>query len=359
MPGVSREQIARAKEINIEDYIRSHEPQNIKRIGNTIYLKDHDSLRISNGLWKWESQGIGGKNVVDYLIKVRGFCFVDAVQHLVGYEITPIRSIEPKARPPDKPRPAAEKIPFRLPRRHKNNDRVIAYLHGRGIEEKLIQDCIRKNILYEGVDFHNAVFVGRDEHGKARFAALRGTLGDFKRDEDGSDKRYGFCLPPDSPKADSVAVFESPIDTLSHKMIMPDYSGYRLSLGGTALAALTQFLDTHKEIEEIIVCTDNDTAGNLTAQRIAELPNYRVTRELPPNGAKDWNDSINSNRNEVEILDDVRKDIRFIDSRYNELFRIKDGDSFKFTAYDGEVKTLKCRHIDEAHIQVVGQYSND
>lgn len=79
---VTREQIEKAKSVNIEDYILSHEPHNIKRVDRTLYLKDHYSLRISNGLWKWESRGIGGKNVEDYLIIVRGFEFTDAVQHL-------------------------------------------------------------------------------------------------------------------------------------------------------------------------------------------------------------------------------------------------------------------------------------
>jgi predicted Abi (CAAX) family protease len=76
MSGVSKEQIARAKEVGIEDYILSHEPNNIKKIGNALYLRDHDSLEISNNLWNWHSQGIGGKNVIDYLIKVRGYDFV-------------------------------------------------------------------------------------------------------------------------------------------------------------------------------------------------------------------------------------------------------------------------------------------
>jgi hypothetical protein len=84
MPGVTREQIERAKEIGIEEYILSHEPNNVKRVGNAYYLKDHDSLEISNGLWNWHSHGVGGKNVVDYLIKVRGYDFVSAVRELAG-----------------------------------------------------------------------------------------------------------------------------------------------------------------------------------------------------------------------------------------------------------------------------------
>jgi hypothetical protein len=45
---------------------------------------------------------------------------------------------------------------------------------------------------------------------------MRGTIGDFKRDADGSDKRFGFILPPINGGSDTVAVFESPVDALSH-----------------------------------------------------------------------------------------------------------------------------------------------
>jgi hypothetical protein len=68
-------------------------------------------------------------------------------------------------------------------------------------------------------------------------------------------------------------------------------------------------------------------------------------------------DSIETRR---ENLDDGRKDIRFINSNYKTLFNVKDGDSIKITSgYDGEVKTLKCRHINEMHIQLIGKYRND
>jgi len=40
MPGVSKDQISRAKEVNILDYLRTYEPFNIKKIGNAYYLKD-------------------------------------------------------------------------------------------------------------------------------------------------------------------------------------------------------------------------------------------------------------------------------------------------------------------------------
>jgi len=285
MPGVTREQIDRAKQVDILDYILRHEPNNVKRIGNSHYLKDHDSFRISNGLWKWESQSIGGKNVVDYLIKVRGYDFVDAVRHLAGDDV-PYMPITPKTKPPLKPKPL-----FALPPRNKSNERVITYLQERGIAKPLILDCIERGSIYESAQWHNCVFVGRDDNGKARYASLRGTLGDFKRDADGSDKRFGFTLPPFDPNSDTVAVFESPVDALSHQMIHPDFGGWRLSLGCTALAALTGFLERHENVTHCVVCTDNDDAGNKAAKKIGELDGITATRQLPPAG-KDWNDAV-------------------------------------------------------------------
>jgi hypothetical protein len=278
---------------------------------------------------------------------------------LAGDEIAAYQTIPtPKARPPTE-QIQAEREPFRPPPRNADNNRVIAYLEKRGISKAITQECIDKGVLYESATWHNAVFIGRDDSGKAKFAALRGTMSDFKRDADGSDKRYGFCLPPNDRGCKTVIVFESPIDAISHKVLRPEVDGYRLSLGGTAPAALTRLLEHHPEIENITVCTDNDTAGNSAAKKIAEFPNFRVTRSLPPTG-KDWNEALQSIRNEVILLDDKRKDIRFIDSSYNTLFTVKDGENIKFTnGYDGEVKTLKCRFIDEAHITLIGKSHND
>lgn len=44
--------------------------------------------------------------------------------------------------------------------------------------------------------------------------------------------------------------------------------------------------------------------------------------------------------------------IRFIDSLYNEKFRVKDGDMVRITYADGEQRTPICRYIDETHLEV-------
>lgn len=51
----------------------------------------------------------------------------------------------------------------------------------------------------------------------------------------------------------------------------------------------------------------------------------------------------------------MSKDIRFIDSRYRELFKIPDGGSIRVTLYDGEQVTRKCKYIDEYHVNIGGR----
>ena len=65
MPGVSKEQIAAAKEIDLLSYLQVYEPGSFKKSGPNEYrLIEHDSLKISNGKWCWHSRGIGGRSAL-------------------------------------------------------------------------------------------------------------------------------------------------------------------------------------------------------------------------------------------------------------------------------------------------------
>ena len=46
-------------------------------------IRDHQSLHISNGLWHWQSTGIGGRSALDFLIKVDNYSFLDAAMILL------------------------------------------------------------------------------------------------------------------------------------------------------------------------------------------------------------------------------------------------------------------------------------
>ena len=88
MKGVTPEEIRRAKEMDLLTYLRNFEPQELVHLGGSNYCtRTHDSLKISDGMWMWFSRGFGGRSALDYLIKVKKYSFVEAVNILNGQEI--------------------------------------------------------------------------------------------------------------------------------------------------------------------------------------------------------------------------------------------------------------------------------
>ena len=189
-------------------------------------LREHDSFKINEetSFWHWKSRDAGGRSALDYLVKVEGMKFVDAVLALCEENPCYIP-------PPSQPEQEKE---FALPPASANNRRVFAYLLKRGISRKVIEACVRAGILYESADYHNAVFVGKDEAGTARYAFLRGTYTKgkpFKAEVSGSEKQYCFCLPPKGT-TNRLAVYEAAIETLAHLTLEGTADKWRLSLGG-------------------------------------------------------------------------------------------------------------------------------
>ncbi len=297
---VTREQIEQAKQMDLLSYLHTYEPDELVRINSDIYTtRTHDSLKISNGKWCWWSQGIGGRSALDYLIKVRGMEFVEAVQHVCG--CTRYAPLPPAftVKPP-------KKLPFVLPRPYANNERVLRYLTGRGIDLDILAYCIKTERLYEDEN-HNCVFVGFDGSGQAKYAMLRNSspTSVFLREADNSEKRYAFAL-PFHQDADTVYLFESAIDLLSFATLRKDaWQEYNyLSLSGvyqpkktiveTPLpVALAQHLLEYPYTHHIVLCLDNDEAGRLAAQTIcALLPECYATELLLPDKGKDYNHQL-------------------------------------------------------------------
>ena len=87
---VTPEQIAQAKEWDLLTYLQRYDPHQLVHVGGSTYCtREHDSLKISNGKWNWFSRKIGGKTALDYLIKVQGFSFTEAVEALTGPNFSP------------------------------------------------------------------------------------------------------------------------------------------------------------------------------------------------------------------------------------------------------------------------------
>ena len=97
---VTPEQIAQAKEWDLLTYLQRYDPHQLVHVGGSTYCtREHDSLKISNGKWNWFSRKIGGKTALDYLIKVQGFSFTEAVEALTGPNFSPrLRRLKPGRR---------------------------------------------------------------------------------------------------------------------------------------------------------------------------------------------------------------------------------------------------------------------
>ena len=84
MPFISPEAITEARNMDLLTYMQNYEPSELVHLsGNTYTTRSHESLKISNGKWMWWSRGFGGYSALDYLIKVKGLGFVQAVETIV------------------------------------------------------------------------------------------------------------------------------------------------------------------------------------------------------------------------------------------------------------------------------------
>ena len=158
MPYVAPEVVQRVKQIDLLTYLKTYEPSELVHFSGNVYTtRSHDSLKISNGKWMWWSQGIGGRSALDYLIKVRGYDFVQAVQIIA----------EQAAIQPPVSIPAEKKTEKRLilPKPYRYQTYAVSYLQNRGIDMEMIQYCLKTGQVYESENYHNVVFVGKDQSG--------------------------------------------------------------------------------------------------------------------------------------------------------------------------------------------------
>lgn len=326
MPYIPPEIVEKAKEMDVLTYLQNYEPNELVKVGNGTYsTKTHDSIRISNGLWNWFSRGVGGKNAVSYLMKVKNYSFLDAIQTIIGNVSVkqPVIYREEKK----------EKTEFVLPLKSINSERAKRYLVKRGIDLEIINECINSGLIYESEPNHNVVFLGTDEEKKYKYAFFRGTNDTrFMGESKGSDKAYTFRLLSNN-ESERVHLFESAIDLLSYatllKMKNIDWKNENMiSLGGVNKPseeqevndkipiAIIKFLENNSNIKQIYLHFDNDEIGEKASKVLMEkLSNkYEVIDNRPPVG-KDCNDylkyvldfqNINRQANNKRIYEKVR-----------------------------------------------------
>ena len=301
MPYIAPEVITEAKRMDLLTYLREYEPgELVKFSSNTYTTRTHDSLKISNGKWMWWSRGIGGKSALDYLIKVRGMDFVQAVQTIMGNGSVSF--------PTCKNIKSYEEQPLLLPEKSPTTDVVFDYLFGRGIDYEIINHCLEQELIIESLPYHNAVFIGYDENKEPKYAAYRATnqsriMGDCT----GSKKQYSFRLTAEN--TGEVHLFECAIDLLSYATLMKlegkDWRQFNLvSLAGVyspkqkiedskVPVTLGRLLEKDKTIKRIVLHLDNDIAGRKATKALQTIlsDKYEVVDD-PPQYGKDVNDFL-------------------------------------------------------------------
>lgn len=188
-----------------------------------------------------------------------------------------------------------ECVPLIAPEKNKNNKRLIKYLtKHRCINRDLVEKLIEEGYMYQDSN-GNCVFVGFTGKKKIKHISLHTAKSDstYKIDVPGSEKAFSFSI---KGKTDTVYVFESTIDLLSYITLFSNdmneiYDGY-VALGGVGRQALKRYVVENLNVKKIVVCTDNDEAGNLAAELITKefADKYVVVRIKPT--LKDFNEDL-------------------------------------------------------------------
>ena len=278
------EQREAARQTDLVALLQSQGEQ-LKRSGKEYVWRDgSEKVTVRGNLWFHQYERIGG-DAVDFVRRFYNMDFPQAVNFLLGNNGGAIQRTEPVKREPPKP--------FTLPPKNDNMRRVYAYLlNRRGIDREVLSAFVHKGMIYESADYHNAVFVGYDEHSIARHAHKRGTGSEstYKGNAENSNPRYSFHW---TGTDNTLYLFEAPIDMLS--FISMNKENWRSHSYAAACCVgdqvLFQMLKTNSNIDTVCLCMDNDTAGQAANKRISDkLFIQGIKHAVLVPELKDWND---------------------------------------------------------------------
>ena len=168
--------IERAKNTDMIALLESEEGFSFKSTYGEREFKciEHNSLVINGNRrrWYWNSRQVGGNNAIDYLVKIRGMNFRDAVLHLVGDReqtaYMPIRKAVTEKVSVSKPVRFVLPEQAHFPDGRRNYSNIIAYLNkGRGIDMNIINTLIASGQIYQGVQYNGLHIVGYNDEGMA------------------------------------------------------------------------------------------------------------------------------------------------------------------------------------------------
>lgn len=276
----TQEQIDSANQVEIAEFLSSKGVQLKKQSGQFVW--EDQNVWIHGSEWYSHYEQTGG-HAIDFVMKYFGRTFTEAVKELNGdyshYSIPQKENTPPRLQPP---------------KRSDNTYRMFMYLrNNRCISPEIINAFVKMGLLYEDDKYHCCIFVGRDDNGRFGHCHKRSTLSGFKQTLEGSKAEYAFHY---NGTDNTIYAFEAPIDMLAYISMHPD--GWRrhsyVALCSVSEKALMHQLETHSNLTKIVLCLDNDTAGQSAVERIKESLYQKgytdIHAEVPVN--KDWDEDL-------------------------------------------------------------------
>lgn len=296
----SEEKIDAARHIKISHILDDMSEKYI-RCGKEFYWKTHDSVKFHDGVWYQHSAGIGG-SAVEFCQTFLNMNFRESMDYLsqrfLGgdsvFEIDKSVCNYKKQNSDD-----GNKFILRpqLPDMMDEPVNVIEYLtKERGISRSVVLFFIAEKSIMETSEYRNVAFIGRNTDSEIVNIHLRSCTtgeGKFRQTVKDSDSHYGFSY---FGKGDTVYAFEAPIDMLSFISLYPDnwMQNSYVALNGLSGRALCRALEEHKNLNSIVLCLDNDKAGNEACTRlereVRDMGYGNVIRFR--SSLKDWNEDL-------------------------------------------------------------------
>ncbi len=290
----TQEQKDRARTTDLVDLLQ-RQGEHLKRSGAEYQWRDgSNKVTIRGNLWYHQYDQVGG-DAIDFVRRFYNKDYPEAMEYLLnGYGGTLTAALPVKK----------EVKEFEMPQRNENMRRVYAYLlHQRGLNRDVVYAFAHKNMIYESLPHHNAVFVGYDTDGVPRHAHKRGTgsQSTYKGNAEGCIPEYSFHW---NGTSDKIFLFEAPIDMLSYISLNP-YQWQKNTYAASCSVAdrvLFQCLKDNPHIKEVYLCLDNDEAGQTASKRISDklfIQGYKTEILTPIH--KDWNEDLIISQKEGEL----------------------------------------------------------
>jgi hypothetical protein len=292
----TEEQKVRAASVDLAEFLR-RQGEKLIRSGPEVRMSSDHSITVRGSQWYDHAIKRGG-GPISFVQEFYNLSYPEAVTRLLGGE-------RGEVYPTAKKQEIEGRKTFALPTANRDMRRVYAYLlQRRHLSREVVNAFVRAGLIYESCElskdrsreYHNAVFVGRDESGTARHAHKRsindvGTA--FRINVEGCDPRCSFHY---TGSSDRLYVFEAPIDLLSFLTRYPrDWQEHSYAaLCGTSEHVVLWMLEQNPQIQRIGLCLDHDEAGIEAAGRLEDIlreTGYTAVQWFLPEH-KDWNEDL-------------------------------------------------------------------